>query len=524
MIMKKILVLLFIIFSLFWGEGLGGFSFAQQVGMYTHYFYKPMVNNPAFTGYESTTNAMLLHRNQWADFKGAPRLTVFTMDGSLIDKKVGLGFSLSSDRKGITNRTIGNVSYSYGINIGEDARVLFGVSFGVIYQTLDFSKTLVENNTDPNLFSDLQRKTALDGNAGIAFIWKGLEFGAAVPQLMQNKINYVDYANVRGYYALARHYMASLKYKFVIIEDKGISLVPQGLVRFVPGAPLQYDATLMADWKDKCWLGATYKSNYAVAVNVGFSVHKQLSIGYSYDIIVGSIGNYSGMSHELMLNFKFPGNRKKDLRDSLPSNQFQNKNYEELITALQTDVDETDKSIKDLEARINKRSKDKKSVPEKTLTDLVVQNLAKKIEEMFDNPTATSEEIQGLRDEISAFLDSDFADNSTRSMLKKQYESLNRSQNVTSVLVKGVVAFPKTLMENNFSSVNISVTDIETGNLVGTYIPNAKTGKYLFILTPGRKYTIAAEATGYENYSEEFAPVDSRESYEISHQIRLKEK
>ncbi|MFY9309981.1 MAG: PorP/SprF family type IX secretion system membrane protein [Bacteroidia bacterium] len=519
--MKKIISILFIIFSLPFGEGRGG-VYAQQLGMYSHYFYKPMLYNPAFAGYDNTTNALLLHRNQWTDFKGAPRLTIFTMDGSLIDNKVGIGMCLTSDRKGITNRTTGNLSYSYGISLNDDTRILFGLSLGVVYQSLDFSRTQVENNADPNLFSDLQRKTAFDGNAGVAFVWKGLEAGIAVPQIMQNKISYQDYTNVRGYYTMARHYMASVKYKISVAEEKGISIAPQGFVRFVPGAPLQYDGVLTFDWKDKFWLGATYKSGYAVSGNAGFYVHKQLSVGYSYDIVIGSIGSYSGMAHEVMINFKFAQN-KHSHADTAASIDITNKNYEEMIAGLQTEVDSTEKILKELEARINSRSQNTDPEKNLTLTDLVVQGLIKRIEEMFDNKDATSEQIQSLRDEVSAFLDSEFSDVSTQKMMKKQYEQLNRSQEITSVLVKGTIILPKIQAEKNYSAITISVTDKETNGLVGTYLPNSKTGKYLFILTPGRNYIIKAEGQGYEPYSEDFSPINSKESYELGHEIRMKE-
>ena len=90
---------------------------AQQIGMYSHYFYKPMVYNPAFTGTSDATNVMFVSRAQWSDFKGAPQLNIATFDGSLMSKKVGLGVMLMSDRKGITNRIGGEVFYSYRLMI-----------------------------------------------------------------------------------------------------------------------------------------------------------------------------------------------------------------------------------------------------------------------------------------------------------------------------------------------------------------------------------------------------------------------
>jgi hypothetical protein len=190
------------------------------------------------------------------------------------------------------------------MNFNDHTHLSLGMSFGAINQTIDYSKAVVENTTDPTLFPDSQHKTTYDGNAGLAFICKGLEFGAAVPHLFGNKIKYASNTNVPAYYAQARHYMGSLKYKFYLSQDNNISISPQGLLRFVPNAPLQYDGTINVNWNDKFWFGATYKSGYAIAANVGFCIYKRFTVGYSYDIITGSIGTYAGLSHEIMVNIQ----------------------------------------------------------------------------------------------------------------------------------------------------------------------------------------------------------------------------
>jgi len=43
----------------------------------------------------------------------------------------------------------------------------------------------------------------------------------------------------------------------------------------------------------------------------------------------------------------------------------------------------------------------------------------------------------------------------------------------------------------------ITVTDVETGELMGTYLPNTATGKYVIILPPGRNYNITYEAVDF---------------------------
>jgi len=66
---------------------------------------------------------------------------------------------------------------------------------------------------------------------------------------------------------------------------------------------------------------------------------------------------------------------------------------------------------------------------------------------------------------------------------------------------------PLTVMSGTFSlgdkngtvpdDAQIVVTDNESGAVVGIYKPNKKTGKYLFILPPGKNYNVTYEAQGY---------------------------
>lgn len=351
--MKKISLALLLLLSV-------QFAKAQQIGMYSHYFFKPMVHNPAFSGHDGDINAMLVNRSQWTDFNGAPQLNIFTLDGRLTNKKVGLGLNLISDRKGITNRIGGNISYSYKLNINDNTHILFGISAGVIDQSINYSKALVEDSSDPFLFNDVQRKTTFDANAGLGFIWKELEFGIAVPQLAGNRINYVDNSNIRAYYTHARHYLGTLKYKIFISKEKGISVIPQALVRFVPNTPFQYDGTLLLDWREKFWIGATYKSDYAVGINAGICLHKQFYVGYSYDFIIGSIGQYAGMSHELMINLKFGKSKKDDeeVKGAISKMAAKNDSTEKRLDSLQNELSINQDKISEDQRKI-KENQDK---------------------------------------------------------------------------------------------------------------------------------------------------------------------
>jgi outer membrane protein OmpA-like peptidoglycan-associated protein/tetratricopeptide (TPR) repeat protein len=70
-------------------------------------------------------------------------------------------------------------------------------------------------------------------------------------------------------------------------------------------------------------------------------------------------------------------------------------------------------------------------------------------------------------------------------------------------------------------NVQIVVSDNTTGKVIGTFHTNATTGKYLFILPPGKNYNISYEAEGYLFYSENRDVIRDTKYCEITKEINL---
>jgi len=182
--------------------------------------------------------------------------------------------------------------------------------------------------------------------------------------------------------------MGSLKYKLFISKENGISMSPQGLVRFVSNTPFQYDGNINFDWKDKFWIGATYKSNYAVGANAGICLHKQFYVGYSYDFIIGDIGNYSGMSHELLLNFKFGRNKKTEsvpvpeVIKEIPEDRIlENGAYAKRMDSLAVELKKSQAKIQALSDKLDQQAKIQSQVQQQQIPTQVVPAEGNKVVE-----------------------------------------------------------------------------------------------------------------------------------------------
>lgn len=277
---------------------------AQQLPLYSQSYFNPFLYNPATAGVNEGTNAYLIHRRQWTGMPGSPVTNAFTVDGFFEDKNVGLGLAIFNDVQDINERLGIYTSYAYRLKLNEDMALRFGVTVGFLDNRIDYSRAIVKDASDPMLFAQMQRKSALDGNIGVSYNWKDLRIGFSVPQLIGQRQELASYDQV-SYYQLNRHYLATATYKWVFNESQQLALEPMAMIRFMPNTPAQYDILAQASWKDMIWVGVAYRSNYAVGVNARVKLFGNLSAGYAYDIIISDLKTSAGVSHEFMLGYKF---------------------------------------------------------------------------------------------------------------------------------------------------------------------------------------------------------------------------
>ncbi|HWY10159.1 MAG TPA: OmpA family protein, partial [Bacteroidia bacterium] len=85
-------------------------------------------------------------------------------------------------------------------------------------------------------------------------------------------------------------------------------------------------------------------------------------------------------------------------------------------------------------------------------------------------------------------------------------------------LMKGVIIDES---GNPAKNARITVTDNETEKVIGIYKANSKTGRFLFILTPGKNYNITYQADNHLFYSENMQIPKESNYYEINRAVTL---
>jgi len=295
-----------IIYTIVLLAALGSNSLAQQLPLFSQYYYNKFLYNPAFTGVEDKANVFLIHRSQWKDVPGAPVTYALTADGPVLNNKIGIGLSLFNDQMDIFNRSGIYSSYSYRFKLADDHDLTLGLSAGIIDNKIDFSRSNAHDANDPLLFNQNMRKITVDANFGIGYLWKDLKVGISIPQLLGNKIKYLE-TNTNVYTTLKRHLIGSVSYDVTLSETYEIEFLPSVMFRYVKGAPFQFDINANFAWKDMLRAGISYRFGYAIGFNIGTKLNDNLIAGYTYEHVISPMGGFSGGGHEIMLGFTFGG-------------------------------------------------------------------------------------------------------------------------------------------------------------------------------------------------------------------------
>ena len=204
---------------------------AQQLPMYSQFFWNDFAINPAYTGLTNTNRVQLGYRNQWSGFDGAP--STFTMGGHTLLKKqnIGLGGMIFLDDGGGALRQTGAMlNYSYILKLNKSSNLSMALS-GIINQYSYDGSEIQNIDPDPVLSGNVSQ-IAPDMSFGIVYALQNKLFiGLGINQLIQSKLSKFNELNTLniGTNRLIRHYHLTASYSIPLNEK--VQLDPYLLLR-----------------------------------------------------------------------------------------------------------------------------------------------------------------------------------------------------------------------------------------------------------------------------------------------------
>jgi len=284
---------------------------AQQLPLISNYLNTAYLFNPAYSGIEGKTEISVLNRRQWTDIQGAPETQFMAFNGNRDDLKFGYSGYAFNDQTDIVARSGFYGSYAWHVKFTDRNSLSLGLGAGYVNNNINVAGIRVPDELDPVLFSALNTGK-FDLNFGFNLQFGDFSFGAAVPNLLAPKVDFSDNYLGPMQYHYMRHYVVNTQYD-VNLQKGLMTLSPFITVRANEVTIPQVDAGLMFNHKEYFYVGAAYRSSYAVTANTGLHLTENITLGYAYDFSLNTYGFALGNSHEIMLRYTF-GESKKDKR------------------------------------------------------------------------------------------------------------------------------------------------------------------------------------------------------------------
>jgi len=273
--------------------------FAQQLPFTSQYMFNDYLMNPAVGGSLDYMPISTSIRSQWTGLDGAPKTQTLSAHKKF-GERMGLGAFLFNDVTGPISEKGLQLSYAYHLPMANDAKISFGLGAMLFLHSIDVNQLEFDEAEDQITQSLGGNSFSPDANFGILYYTDKYKVGISIPQLLQNSVYKNDENEKLN--SLVRHYYLHGEYIFNINDD--FDVIPSTLIKYVTGAPVQFDVNVRGLYKKKYWLGLSYRDRESVVALLGME-WKSFRLGYSYDITLSDIKTYSSGSHELHLTYIF---------------------------------------------------------------------------------------------------------------------------------------------------------------------------------------------------------------------------
>lgn len=277
-------------------------GYAQHTPVTSQYLFNGLLINPAYAGSRDALTANLTYRRQWVGFEGAPVTQVLSVHSPLTSKNIALGLLVYNDRVGVSRETGVFSNYAYRVPFRR-GKLSFGLGAGIKLLQANWSAVQTTTPGDAEFAVDSRGVVQPNFSAGTYYYTKRFFVGASLPFILSHTY---DASSERWKVENeTRHYQPMLTAGTLVKLGADMQLKPSVLLRFAPAAAIQADLNANLIYRDRFWLGVSYRTDDAVVLSLEVLPTQQFRLGYAYDLGLNALSTYHHGSHELMLQYEF---------------------------------------------------------------------------------------------------------------------------------------------------------------------------------------------------------------------------
>ena len=282
---------------------------AQQLGVTTHFVLEQMLYNPAYSGKFIPMYGFILNRSQWTTIEGHPSTQMIGISKGFDNNSNGLGFMIFNDKIGPINNTGTKLNYAYHLPLGESF-LSIGISARIYQFNIKKDDVTLQDPTD-EVYANLESRLNADATLGFCYYTNSFDIGISFPNLVANKIQWLDNNDTIGYFKNKRQIYLSTSYRYSIDDELSLKF---GLISsYTANENISAQINSILYIKDLFWLGVNFKADMSAGLLLGMTLKNKYKFGYSFDLPLSSKRHYFSGSHELYFNIGLFNSRKYEV-------------------------------------------------------------------------------------------------------------------------------------------------------------------------------------------------------------------
>lgn len=295
-----------------------------QDAEYSQFFANPLYLNPALAGAEGFHRAVINYRNQWPGMDKGFVTYNASYDQYIPKMHGGIGVLLNMDNagNGILKTTQASLIYAYTLRVNYNLFINMALQATFYQRSLDWEMLRFGDQYDPLQGTihisdekppDFESIYAPDFSAGLVFGYKSaIHGGIAVNHLTQPNMAFYSQHEDRLRMKVTGHLGVNINMQGGSMLFDPVFWISPNILYQQQGDFHQVNAGLYVV-RLPVALGGWYRHNFenadAFIVLVGI-IHKNLKIGYSYDITLSKLKSYTGGAHEISVAWQFGSQEK----------------------------------------------------------------------------------------------------------------------------------------------------------------------------------------------------------------------
>ncbi len=267
---------------------------AQQDALLSQYQFNQLPINPAYAGVNDVTSFDLQYRSQWGGVDGAPTTLLLSGQSSLVQNKVGLGFTFIHDQVGINTNTDFNLTYGYELEVAPEVTLSFGLQTGLMSLQYDFNELTLEDPTDEDFTNADDGFTKFNVGTGLFLSSERFYVGLSIPRLLKVQEDIGENTGER----YNQHYY--LTGGLILDQLSSVTLKPYLITRFSEGASVSADVGVNALFSNMIWGGVFTRNFETIGINTFLNLDNGFRLGYTGELVSNELSTGFN-THEVSL-------------------------------------------------------------------------------------------------------------------------------------------------------------------------------------------------------------------------------